>query len=172
MHYSRVSRPVSHKLHFLLSFHTHTSSTLRDITPVMMFTALTTTSVFAILMMLLQLTWTLTVDALYLSQKSLVTGAVHDEPYRSSTTELVSRIVYNPHITSPTAGTVWKAGSKVTVTWCVGLHSFYLDGNSHFFLQIRDTSDAPKAVTNNKGTIILGYQSPDSDNEHLDVGKK
>lgn len=31
--------------------------------------------------------------------------------------ELALRTVYNPHITSPHAGTKWIAGSKATVTW-------------------------------------------------------
>lgn len=35
----------------------------------------------------------------------------------NSSPSLVERIVYNPKITSPRAGTVWQAGSKQTVTW-------------------------------------------------------
>lgn len=55
--------------------------------------------------------------------------------------ELSKRIVYNPHITSPTASTVWHAGKHYTITW--------------------DTSDIPSEAVNYKGTIKLGYLPAD-----------
>ncbi|KAJ3489209.1 hypothetical protein NLI96_g2267 [Meripilus lineatus] len=60
------------------------------------------------------------------------------------------RDVVNPHITSPTAATVWTVGSKQTVTW--------------------DTSDLPPPanITNIKGKVILGFLEPDSYNLMLD----
>ena len=54
---------------------------------------------------------------------------------------LEKRIVYNPHITSPTASTVWSAGETYTVTW--------------------DTTDLPDEASDYKGMIKLGYTPAD-----------
>lgn len=54
---------------------------------------------------------------------------------------LDKRIVYNPHITSPTSSTVWHAGKTYTVTW--------------------DTSDLPTEAQGYKGMIKLGYLPAD-----------
>ncbi|KZP20286.1 hypothetical protein FIBSPDRAFT_789637 [Athelia psychrophila] len=48
---------------------------------------------------------------------------------------LEKRDVWDPKVTYPTKGTVWKSGSKYTVTW--------------------ETSDEPAQVTNPNGQIYL-----------------
>ncbi|SJX64173.1 uncharacterized protein SRS1_14828 [Sporisorium reilianum f. sp. reilianum] len=55
--------------------------------------------------------------------------------------QLEKRIVYNPHITSPTSSTVWTAGKTYTVTW--------------------DVSDMPAEAENHTGIIKLGYLPAD-----------
>lgn len=60
---------------------------------------------------------------------------------RDSMQELEKRLVYNPHITSPTADTVWTAGQTYTVSW--------------------DASDLPTEAENYKGQIKLGYLPAD-----------
>ncbi|KIS67867.1 uncharacterized protein UMAG_03923 [Mycosarcoma maydis] len=60
---------------------------------------------------------------------------------RDTMEELEKRIVYNPHITSPTAATVWTAGQTYTVTW--------------------DASDLPTEAENYTGQIKLGYVPAD-----------
>ncbi|TKY89575.1 hypothetical protein EX895_001360 [Sporisorium graminicola] len=55
--------------------------------------------------------------------------------------QLEKRIVYNPHITSPTSDSVWTAGKTYTVTW--------------------DVSDIPAEAEALKGTIKLGYLPAD-----------
>ncbi|PWN29492.1 hypothetical protein BDZ90DRAFT_230362 [Jaminaea rosea] len=62
---------------------------------------------------------------------------------------LGERIVYNPHITSPTKSSVWKVGSKQTVTW--------------------STKGIPASLKNATSTLYLGYKDAGSPNEHLDV---
>ncbi|KAI0061492.1 hypothetical protein BV25DRAFT_1826628 [Artomyces pyxidatus] len=56
---------------------------------------------------------------------------------------LVKRIVVSPHITSPSASTVWNVGDKVTVTW--------------------DTSTIPEPK-NFTGSLVLGFETPNSEN--------
>lgn len=56
---------------------------------------------------------------------------------RDTMVELEKRIVYNPHITSPTSNTVWTAGKTVQVTW--------------------DASDLPQEAENYTGNIKLGF---------------
>ncbi|KAF8914888.1 hypothetical protein CPB85DRAFT_1218385 [Mucidula mucida] len=58
------------------------------------------------------------------------------------------RDVYIPKITSPTAKTVWVAGTTVDVTW--------------------DTSDAPQNITNGLGRVVLGQINSYNNSEHLD----
>jgi hypothetical protein len=53
--------------------------------------------------------------------------------------ELAQRDVFVPHITSPKAGDVWISGKTAQVTW--------------------DTSNAPKQITNRKGSVVLGYDN-------------
>lgn len=125
--------------------------------------------------MLLHLTSTVTVNALYLPRGS-PTGA--EDPIESLSGEIFpgprpqSRVVYSPHIIKPTSGTIWKTGSTVTVTWyAVSTALSSLLSSAHLFPCIRDTRDAPEEITNNKGRILLGHQSPNSDSEHLDAGK-
>ncbi|KAJ9474121.1 hypothetical protein PHBOTO_004183 [Pseudozyma hubeiensis] len=60
---------------------------------------------------------------------------------RDTMEELEKRLVYNPHITSPTAETVWTAGKTYTVTW--------------------DASDLPTEAENYTGQIKLGYLPAD-----------
>ncbi|KAJ3926537.1 MAG: hypothetical protein NXY57DRAFT_716296 [Lentinula lateritia] len=48
---------------------------------------------------------------------------------------LAARDVYIPHITAPTASTVWRCGQTVNVTW--------------------DSSNRPKDVTNPEGMVLL-----------------
>ncbi|KAF9049525.1 hypothetical protein BDZ89DRAFT_977926 [Hymenopellis radicata] len=62
--------------------------------------------------------------------------------------EKTNRDVYNPKITSPTAKTVWVAGTTVSVTW--------------------DTSDAPQNITNDRGRVVLGQINSYNHSEHLD----
>ncbi|SPO28346.1 uncharacterized protein UTRI_04743 [Ustilago trichophora] len=54
---------------------------------------------------------------------------------------LDKRLVYNPHITSPVASTVWTAGQSYTVEW--------------------DSSDIPVEAESYKGMIKLGYTPAD-----------
>ncbi|EIM81626.1 uncharacterized protein STEHIDRAFT_22683, partial [Stereum hirsutum FP-91666 SS1] len=61
---------------------------------------------------------------------------------------LVKRIVVDPPITSPDASTVWTVGSSVTVTW--------------------NTSVIPPEAQNSTGTLVLGFQTSDSENLQLD----
>ncbi|KAI0044103.1 hypothetical protein FA95DRAFT_1562597 [Auriscalpium vulgare] len=61
---------------------------------------------------------------------------------------LAKRDVIDPHITSPTAQTIWNVGDKVTVTW--------------------DTSEIPPASSNSSGMLLLGFQTSDSENLDLD----
>ncbi|KAI8086481.1 uncharacterized protein BX664DRAFT_335905 [Halteromyces radiatus] len=59
-------------------------------------------------------------------------------------------IVLNPHITSPTSSTKWRAGSQHTITW-----------------DTENVAGGPIPDTY-KGTIKLGYLDPkDGPNEHL-----
>ncbi|KAJ3830657.1 hypothetical protein EV361DRAFT_881632 [Lentinula raphanica] len=62
---------------------------------------------------------------------------------------LLSREVFDPPITSPTASTVWQVGQTVTVTW--------------------DTTNLPPAsqLTDPNGTVVLGYMTSPTDSEHL-----
>ncbi|KAJ4481965.1 hypothetical protein J3R30DRAFT_3455516 [Lentinula aciculospora] len=62
---------------------------------------------------------------------------------------LLSRDVYDPPITSPTASTVWQVGQTVTVSW--------------------DTTNLPPAsqLTDPNGTVVLGYMTSPTDSEHL-----
>lgn len=62
---------------------------------------------------------------------------------RDTLEELEKRIVYNPHITSPTASTVWTAGQQYDVTW--------------------DASDLPAEAEGYKGLIKLGYLPANGD---------
>ncbi|WFD21282.1 hypothetical protein MCAP1_003543 [Malassezia caprae] len=57
------------------------------------------------------------------------------------------RIVFSPTIVYPTAGTQWKTGQKVNVTW--------------------DVSHLPKQLKHAKGTIRLGHIESGNSNEHL-----
>lgn len=45
--------------------------------------------------------------------------------------DLAKRIVISPEITSPTAETVWKAGSTVTVTWSTELLEEYPEAQNY-----------------------------------------
>ncbi|CCF48247.1 hypothetical protein NDA11_003644 [Ustilago hordei] len=56
---------------------------------------------------------------------------------RDAAEPLGKRIVYNPHITQPTASTVWVAGNTYHVKW--------------------DTSDQPPEAANYTGIIKLGF---------------
>ncbi|KAF9820722.1 hypothetical protein IEO21_01165 [Rhodonia placenta] len=58
------------------------------------------------------------------------------------------REVFSPPVTSPDASTTWHIGSIEQVTW--------------------DTSSIPKAITNSKGKLVLGYVNNGID-EHLDL---
>ncbi|KAF8817186.1 hypothetical protein BYT27DRAFT_7229123 [Phlegmacium glaucopus] len=69
-----------------------------------------------------------------------------DAPWDRS---LSTRGLYIPKITSPTNNTTWIIGSYVTVTW--------------------DLHDMPKNVSNQKGSLMLGYLEDGSDDEHLQV---
>ncbi|TCD66791.1 hypothetical protein EIP91_000927 [Steccherinum ochraceum] len=53
--------------------------------------------------------------------------------------ELVKRVVYSPHITSPTHRTIWQSGQSVNITW--------------------DTSDAPPPdqITNRYGKVEIRW---------------
>ncbi|GLB45469.1 putative ser-Thr-rich glycosyl-phosphatidyl-inositol-anchored membrane family protein [Lyophyllum shimeji] len=62
---------------------------------------------------------------------------------------LSRRTVYNPEITSPTAGTTWTIGSQVTVTW--------------------DVSGIPQDHRTAKSRVVLGWIEPGELNEHLDL---
>ncbi|KAJ7600820.1 hypothetical protein C8J56DRAFT_911378 [Mycena floridula] len=79
-------------------------------------------------LLMLSMTVTLQADALYLARKSPISTA------SPRTQDIFSRVVYAPTITSPSesnGGTIWKAGSKVEVTW--------------------DASNPPSQITNPKG---------------------
>lgn len=66
---------------------------------------------------------------------------------------LASAIVINPHITSPSSGTKWRAGGNFIVKW----DTTYQDGGN----------DVP-IPEGYKGTIKLGYlEEGDEYNEHL-----
>ncbi|KAI0032559.1 hypothetical protein K488DRAFT_37689, partial [Vararia minispora EC-137] len=60
---------------------------------------------------------------------------------------LFKRIVVAPPITSPDASTVWTVGQQVTVAW--------------------NTSSIPTG-TNLTGQLVLGFQTPGSENLNLD----
>ncbi|KAF9071207.1 hypothetical protein BDP27DRAFT_535018 [Rhodocollybia butyracea] len=62
---------------------------------------------------------------------------------------LLSRDVFDPPITSPTASTVWQVGQTVTVTW--------------------DTTNLPppSQLTDPNGMVVLGFMANASDSEHL-----
>lgn len=60
---------------------------------------------------------------------------------------LSERIVYNPHITSPTSSSVWHSGSHASVTW--------------------STSGLPASLKNATSTLYLGYKTKGSSSEHL-----
>ncbi|KAF8633867.1 hypothetical protein AX15_001201 [Amanita polypyramis BW_CC] len=104
----------------------------------------------------------LSIIVLFCAFTLLWTGSVHSlclpcqrqygERRTSSTlrkrNQFALRTVYNPHITSPAAGTMWIVGSTVSVTW--------------------DTSDMPPDITNKKGRIELGYIVDGDESEHLD----
>ncbi|WFD28840.1 hypothetical protein MNAN1_003855 [Malassezia nana] len=60
---------------------------------------------------------------------------------------LQKRIVYSPKIVYPTAGTQWKVGDHVNVTW--------------------DVSRLPPQLKNATGTIRLGHIEGNDSNEHL-----
>jgi len=62
------------------------------------------------------------------------------------------RAIFNPKFTNPTNTTVWIVGSQVIATW--------------------DTSDIPDSIENPKGTLLLGYMTDGSENEHLDLHHK
>lgn len=68
-------------------------------------------------------------------------------PMVAAETELEKRIVVNPKIVYPTAGTTWAVGDHVNVTW--------------------DVSHLPPQAKNMTGTLRLGYISGSSTNEHL-----
>lgn len=61
-------------------------------------------------------------------------------------------IVFNPTITSPTKGVVWRVGTTREVTW--------------------ETDNIPQAAQNNSGMVVLGYYEGGDPNgsEHLDTG--
>ncbi|KAJ4472353.1 hypothetical protein C8R41DRAFT_776320 [Lentinula lateritia] len=61
----------------------------------------------------------------------------------------LSRDVFDPPITSPSASTIWQVGQTVTVTW--------------------DTTNLPPTsqLTDPNGTIVLGYMASSTDSEHL-----
>jgi hypothetical protein len=66
-----------------------------------------------------------------------------DPELSASAAELEKRIVYNPPVTTPSKGTVWKAGSKETIRWKV------------------DEKTIPKGAQKHKGTLMLGYLPKD-----------
>jgi hypothetical protein len=83
---------------------------------------------------------------------------------------LVKRIVVDPPITSPSAGTVWTPGQTQTVTWYEALSNYraLLRVTQPLpTLNFRDTSVIPP-TGNFTGMILLGHQTPGSEN--LDVG--
>lgn len=82
--------------------------------------------------------------------------------------KLVKRVVWNPRITSPAAGTVWVAGSTVKVTWYVTHKTLSLTAPL-ILLPCRDTSAMPQQVANAQGKVLLGHLEDGAD-EHLDVG--
>ncbi|KAF8827500.1 hypothetical protein F5879DRAFT_922121 [Lentinula edodes] len=62
---------------------------------------------------------------------------------------LLSRDVFDPPITSPSASTIWQVGQTVTVIW--------------------DITNLPPAsqLTDPNGTVVLGYMASSTDSEHL-----
>ncbi|EKM52112.1 uncharacterized protein PHACADRAFT_262590 [Phanerochaete carnosa HHB-10118-sp] len=68
--------------------------------------------------------------------------------FGNSSSTLMSRDVWSPKIISPTAKSVWVAGTTTTVTW--------------------DTRNQPADITNTEGKIFLGHVEDGTD-EHLDV---
>ncbi|KAJ2920536.1 hypothetical protein H1R20_g16559, partial [Candolleomyces eurysporus] len=60
-------------------------------------------------------------------------------------------VVVNPHITAPQQNEFWAKGSKHVVRW--------------------DTDKIPQGehAAPLKGLVVLGYSTPDSDDEHLDL---
>jgi len=60
------------------------------------------------------------------------------------------KVVYAPHIMSPTAGTIWNAGQDYNITW--------------------DTSDAPVHITNTLGEVLFRVDDVTWDNTTLAKG--
>ncbi|KAJ3885638.1 hypothetical protein GG344DRAFT_58884 [Lentinula edodes] len=83
---------------------------------------------------------------------------------------LLSRDVFDPPITSPSASTIWQVGQTVTVIWYVQICSLYPYYVIHFNLCIyRDITNLPPAsqLTDPNGTVVLGYMASSTDSEHL-----
>lgn len=86
---------------------------------------------------------------------------------------LLSRDVFDPPITSPSASTIWQVGQTVTVIWYVQICSLYPYYVIHFNLCIhRDITNLPPAsqLTDPNGTVVLGYMASSTDSEHLMIG--
>ena len=64
-----------------------------------------------------------------------------------------SQAIWNPKITSPTAGTVWTAGSVQMVTWCalIPAHNIAHETNVS---KLRDTSDAPSTISEASKVVL------------------
>jgi hypothetical protein len=84
-----------------------------------------------------------------------------------SASSLGRRAVWNPKITSPTAGEVWVAGSTAKITWYLASH--YSAPFNLLIDLLRDTTSASRDITNSQGKILLGHLDNGTD-EHLDVG--
>jgi len=78
-----------------------------------------------------------------------------------------SKIVFSPHITSPTSEAIWPMGSTQNVTWGTFQAFSFTFMISTLFLVLVETADLPSEKRDDTGIVMLGYL--EDGNEHLDI---
>lgn len=84
-----------------------------------------------------------------------------------STIRRESKIVFSPHITSPTSEAIWPMGSVQNVTWGTIQAFSFTDTILTIFLVLVETADLPSEKREDTGIVMLGYL--EDGNEHLDI---
>jgi len=84
-----------------------------------------------------------------------------------STIRRESKIVFSPHITSPTSEAIWPMGSVQNVTWGTIQAFSFTDTILAIFLVLVETADLPSEKREDTGIVMLGYL--EDGNEHLDI---
>jgi len=78
-----------------------------------------------------------------------------------------SKIVFSPHITSPTSEAIWPMGSTQNVTWGTPRAFSFTFMILTLFLVLVETADLPSEKREDTGIVMLGYL--EDGNEHLDI---